>query len=165
MNNEIKRIFIDEAHYTESEYPFTIQPNFSTLGSIIEKSPQGPIIGFVFDDSNRSPLGFHETILYEEYNLSSNPIDILSFDNIFLETNIAQGKIFKGKKSGKIHNWTKPVDPGYKYVEKFAGGISWYMMDSKDFISGIGFKSKNENGHLVSFNGQSISFRLSFKEV
>ena len=23
------------------------------------------------------------------------------------------------------------VDPGYKYVEKFAGGVSWYMMEIK----------------------------------
>ena len=42
LNNEIKRIFIEEEHYTESNYPFTIKPNFSTLGSIIEISAQGP---------------------------------------------------------------------------------------------------------------------------
>ena len=57
------------------------------------------------------------------------------------------------------------VDPGYKYVEKFAGGISWYMMHSEDFILSIGFKLKNEIGNSVSFNGQSITFRLSIKEV
>ena len=73
--------------------------------------------------------------------------------------------IFKGRRTGVIHNWTMTVDPGYKYVEKFAGGISWYMMETKDFISSINFKLKNENGELVSFNGQSITFRLSIKEV
>ena len=51
LNNEIKRIIIDEELYTEANYPFTIKPNFSTLGSIIEKSPQRPIIGFMFNDS------------------------------------------------------------------------------------------------------------------
>ena len=40
LNNEIKRIIIDEEHYTEANYPFTMEPNFSTLGSIIEISPQ-----------------------------------------------------------------------------------------------------------------------------
>ena len=63
-------------------------------------------------------LGFDETILYNEYNLSPNPVDIFSFDNIFIHTNIAQGKIFKGKRSGIIHNCTMDVDPGYKYIEK-----------------------------------------------
>ena len=57
------------------------------------------------------------------------------------------------------------VDPGYKYVEQLSGGIGWYMMQSKDLISSICFKLKNENNQLVSFNGQSISFRLSIKEI
>ena len=57
------------------------------------------------------------------------------------------------------------VDPGYKYIGKFRGGIHWYMMESKDIISSICFKIKNENNQIVSFNGQSITFRLSIKEI
>ena len=57
------------------------------------------------------------------------------------------------------------VDPGYKFIEKFQGGIQWYMMENKDFISSISFKLRNENGEIVSFNGQSITFRLSIKDV
>ena len=72
--------------------------------------------------------------------------------------------IFKEKGSGKLFNWSMTVSTGYKYVEKFSGGNTWYMMNSKDVISSISFKLKKENGNLVSFNGQSISFRLSIKE-
>ena len=165
MNFEIKRIIIDKEHYTETNYPFTIKPNFSTLGSIVEIKPQGAIFGFVFDDSIGSLLGFDETILFEEYNLSPNPVDILSFDNIFIGCDIAQGMIFKGRRSGIIHNFTMDVDPGYKYIEKFRGGVQWYMMNTKDFISSINFKLKNENDNFVSFNGQSITFRPSIKEI
>ena len=118
LNNEIKRIIIDQEYYTETTYPFNIKPNFSTLGSIIEISTQGPLITFVPDDSTGDLLGFNKTTIFEEYNLSSNPVDILSFDNIFLECNIAQGMIFKGKRSGIIHNFTMDVDPGYKYISK-----------------------------------------------
>ena len=165
LNNEIKRIIIDQKHYTEAIYPFNIKPNFSTLGGIIEISTQGPIITFVPDDSIGDLLGFNKTTIFEEYNLSPNPVDILSFDNIFLECNIAKGMIFRGKRSGIIHNFTMDVDPGYKYIEKFRGGIQWYMIESKDIISSICFKLKNENDQIVSFNGQSITFRLSIKEV
>ena len=119
----------------------------------------------MFEDSIGNLLGFNQTILYEEYNLSPNPVDILSFDNIFIETDIAQGMIFKGKRTGIIHNWTTTVDPGYKYVERLSGGISWYLMESKDFISIVNLKLKTENGELVSLNGQSVTFRLSIKEV
>ena len=159
LNDEIKRINIDEEYYTKVNYPFTIKPKFSTLGSIIEIQPQGPMIGFVYDNSIDNLLGFNETILYKEYNLSPNPVDILSIDHIFIETDIAQGMIFWGKRSGIKHNFTMDVDPGYKYIEKFGGGVQWYMMYTKNFVSSICFTSKIENNDLVSFNGQSKTLR------
>ena len=165
LNNEIKRIIIDEEHHTEANYPFTIKPNFSTKGSIIEISTKGPVIAFVPDDSVRDLLGFKKTTIFEEYNLSPNPVDILSFDDFFLECKIAQSMIFKGKRSAILHNFTMDVDPGCKCIEKIRGGVQWYMMESKDIISSICFKLKNENNQLVSFNGQSITFRLSITEI
>ena len=73
--------------------------------------------------------------------------------------------IFKGKRTRVIHNFTMDVDPGYKYVEKVRGGVQWYMMESVDNISSLSFKLINQNGILVSFNGQSVTFRLSIKEI
>ena len=165
LNDEIKRIIINDEYFTKDTYPFVIKPNFSTLGSIIEISNEESAISFKAGDSIGSLLGFNKRSIYEEYNLSDNPVDIFSFDNIFIETDIAQGIIFKGRRSRTIHNFTMDVDPGYKYIEKFRGGISWYMLKTTDFISSINFKLKNENNELVSFNGQSVTFRLSIKEV
>ena len=119
----------------------------------------------MFDDSIRDLLGFNARSVYEDYNLSNNPVDIMPFDNIFLECDIVQGMIFNCRKSNIVHNFTMTVSPGYKYVEMFSGGFSWYMMQSKDIISSICFKLKNEKDQLVSFNGQSLTFRLSIKEI
>ena len=119
----------------------------------------------MFDDSIRDLLGFNARTLSEKYNSSPNPVDIISFNNIFIETDIAKGMIFKGKRSGIILNFTMSVSPGYKYICRFECGIQWYMMESKDVISSISFKLKNEDKELVSFNGQSISFRISIKEI
>ena len=58
LNNEIKRIIIDQEHYTETNYPINIKSNFSTLGSIIEISTRGPVITFAPDDSIGDTLGF-----------------------------------------------------------------------------------------------------------
>ena len=96
MNKEIKRIIIDANYFKGANYPFTIKPNFSTLGSLIEISSQGPVITFVPDDSIRDLLGFNKTT-FEEYILSPNPVNNLSIDNIFLECDIAQNMICKGK--------------------------------------------------------------------
>ena len=56
------------------------------------------------------------------------------------------------------------VSPGYKYIETFRGGVQWYMMETKDVISTFCFNLKNGNNQFVSFNGQSLTFRLSIKE-
>ena len=84
LNDEIKRIIINDEHFTEDNYPFVIKPNFSTLGSIVEISNEESAISFKASDSIGSPLGFNKRTIYEEFNLSDNPVDILSFDNIFI---------------------------------------------------------------------------------
>ena len=89
----------------------------------------------------------------------------MSFGNIFIEADVAQGMIFRGGRTGIIHNFTMDVNPGYKYIERFRGGVQLYMLQSKGIISSICFKLKNGNNQLVSFNGQSITFRLSIKEI
>ena len=165
LSGEIKRIVMDEEPYTESIYPFTIKHNFSTLGSIVEISTQGLVVTFVPDDSIRDLLGFNKTKIYEEYNLPPNPVDIFSFENIFLERDIAHCMIFKGIRSGIIQNFTMDVYLGYKYIEKFHGGVLRFVMESKDNISSTCFKLKNENNQRTSFNGQSITFRLWIKEI
>ena len=76
LNRETKKINIEKEHYTEAKHPFTIKQNTSTLGSIIEKSTQRPVITFVPDDFIRDLLGFNKTTIYEEYILSPNPVDI-----------------------------------------------------------------------------------------
>ena len=119
LNNEIKRrIVIEEGYSIEENYPFIIKPNFSTLGSIIEISSNitGSQIAFTPNDNIRDLLGFKPNVIHEEYNLSDYPLDILSFDNNFLECDIAQGMIFTGKRSGINHNFTMNVDPGYTYI-------------------------------------------------
>ena len=66
LDNEIKRYIIDEGHYSKNVYPFKIKPNFSTLGSLIEISLQGPIISFMFNDIIRDLLGFNARTLCEK---------------------------------------------------------------------------------------------------
>ena len=96
LSDEI-RIIIDEGHFTEADNPFTIKPNFSILGSIMEISKQESLISFLPDDSKRNVLGLYASTIYKQNNLPPNPADILSFDNIFLETIIAQARIIKLK--------------------------------------------------------------------
>ena len=87
---EIKRIIIEEGCFTEATNSFSIKPNFSTVGSIIGISlnSNGSQCAFTPDDSIRDLLGF-TLVLHEENNLSSDPVDVLSIDNILLQCDIA----------------------------------------------------------------------------
>ena len=69
LDKKTKRIIIGEDHLTQANYPIKIKPNFSTFGTIIEISSQGPIISFRFDDSIRDLSEFNARTLYEEYNI------------------------------------------------------------------------------------------------
>ena len=87
------------------------------------------------------------------------------FDSIFLDCAIALGIFFENRRSSIIHNFIMNENRGLRCVEKFRGGVHWYMMENKDFISNINFKLKKENNEIISFNGQKITFRLSIKEI
>ena len=106
----------------------------------------------------RDLLDFYSETILEKYNQSHNPVDIFQIKNNLLETAIAQGMIFKDERSGRIPKVTIDVDPGYTHIEIFHSGLSWYMMKSKNFTSNSSFIMKIENGSLVSFNGQSLTF-------
>ena len=66
LNDEFKRIIIDEGLFTQAKYPFRMEPKFSILGYNIKISPQGPINSFMYDDSIRDILGFHAITFSEE---------------------------------------------------------------------------------------------------
>ena len=118
------------------------------------------------NDRNRGVvLGFIPTIIHEVYIPSDNPVDILSFYIFSLETDIVHGLIFEGGRSGIFQNFTMDVYFQFKKLEKFRDEVHWYMMENKDFILNISFKTKNENANLVSFNDQTITFRSSTREV
>ena len=82
--------------------------------------------------------------LYEENNLSPNPVDILCFDNFFLGADIARRLIFREKRNGLTLYLTMDVDPGYNHIEKFSGAVEWFILGSKDFILSIKFEIKTK---------------------
>ena len=161
---DMKRITIEDGHFTEANYQFRMKPIFSRLLSHIEISRQKTLFKFLPDDNIKDRLIFNASKVYIEVNLSPNPVDNLSFDNFLLEFDITQRMIFKGRRSGISHNFTMDADPGYKHMENYRRGVQSYKIESKGFLSNISFKLKKEKGNLISFNGQSITFKSSMKQ-
>ena len=57
--------------------------------------------------------------MYDNYNLSYNPVNILPFDNFFLETGVANGLLFKSKRTRINRTSTKDGDRGYIFNKSF----------------------------------------------
>ena len=68
-------------------------------------------------------LGFDAVVIIELNISSSAPVDILSFVNFYLETDIAQGKIFRRKGTGTSKNFTMDFDPDYNIIKNFREGF------------------------------------------
>ena len=80
--------------FYEENNPFTIKPILSTLGSILEFFRRETLNNFIPDVSIQDFLGSNPDTLRKKLRLTRNPVDILSFDKIFLEFDIPQGIIF-----------------------------------------------------------------------
>ena len=80
-------------------------------------------LSFVHNDSIRDLLGFRPNVIYEEYNLSDNPVNTLSIAGKYLETDIAQSPVFKKERTGLIHKFTKNVYLGSKQLKT---SLRWY---------------------------------------
>ena len=127
LNDQIKRSNIEEGCFTEAKYPYFIKPDFSLSDSNKENSSNatGSEISFVHDDSIRDLLGFDSVVKNQKYTLSPNPVDIISFDKKFLETDTAQKLTFGDRRSGIIHEFAMAGDLGYKYIRKISAGLQW----------------------------------------
>ena len=69
---------------------------------------------FVQDDTLGDLLGFRQTKIHEDYNLSNKPVYILSFESVLFEKNFAEGMIFERKQNGKIHNFAMDAEHGFE---------------------------------------------------
>ena len=93
-----------------------IRPNFLTLGNNIEISSNitGTQIASIPNNSMRYLLVFKPVTIHAEQNLSHYPVDVLTFDDIFLQTDIPQGMIFIRNRSRKNHFFAMDVITGCK---------------------------------------------------
>ena len=90
MDLEIKRLMVLNGDSDGETIPITIKQDFSTQGSIMEIIDRWGIY-FTFDSTTRTILGADARVISGKYNLSDHQVDIISFDNIFIECDIAKG--------------------------------------------------------------------------
>ena len=136
--------------FSQDEYQFTIKPIFSTLGSIIELSGRKPLNDCVQDIGIGGLIGFDTVILYEKVIYHINQFTFSHLTAFSSKLTWPRKKV----KVQKNERFARDVDPGNSYIKKIRGGVQWYLVESKDFISNPSFKKnmKKLNQYLLTVN-------------
>ena len=108
-------------------------------------------------------LGFKQ----KEYKVSTmgeNNVDISNINSINILCDLVAPSYQDGKHAQIIYNFPYGSVPhGYRIIEKPSTPI--YMPVINKSISSINFKIVCQNGNVIDFNGENISFSLHLKQV
>lgn len=154
LNNEIQRL-------TNSKVK--IEVDIPTTKSILLIT-KGNSISFT-EKSFHKLLGFKEQIKYDqERNVSENIIQIIDISTINIECSIINGAYKNGKRSNIIHSFPSNTVPlGYKFIERISPPI--YLPIFVKAFDNITIRIIDQNGNLISFNGEEMSIYLHLKQV
>lgn len=137
----------------------SLKPNNNTLRSVIECSHP---IDFRPSDSIGRLLGFTRRLLEANSRHSSDlPVTILKINALRVECNITTGAYINGQKVHTIHEFFPSVPPGYKIIEVPSQVI--YLPVAVKSIDQLQLRIVDQDGHLVNFQGETITIRLHVK--
>ena len=80
--------------------------------------------------------------------MSDNDVHVIPIDNISIQNDFDERMVFKGSRTGAFLKFTIDVNPGYIYIEKFNGGIKWFMIEPVDYISSSFFQNAEHRSKI-----------------
>lgn len=166
INKEIKRQLIANG---DDKNAISLSANVSRLTSIVSIENSSYRVNFGVEHSIGSILGFGgqtggPLIFGFGYNESPNIVDIMQVNTILVNIDIIMGSYVNGSPSPTIYSFYPEVAPGYKIVERPNPSLIYYPVSRND-ISRMRVWLADQNGNLVDFRGETITLRISIREV
>ena len=158
INNEIQRQLT-----LNGDSGISIIINQPTLGSIVNITGAGYQVDFTVVNSIGSTLGFNPVLLTTGYNISPNPVNILSISSLLVNCSIIKDSYLNSSPYQTLYSFFPNVSPGYKVVETPIN-IVYLPVISRD-ITSIRIWITDQDGNIVSLNGENIFLRLEIKRL
>lgn len=159
--SDIERLINVELEKRGKNYFFSLKANHNTLKSIIKCTID---IDFRPDDCIGPLLGFSKRLLEANgTHESDTPVNILSINALCIYCNIASGSYTNGQPSHIIHEFFPTVPVGFKIVESPDQII--YLPINVNVIDELIIKILDQDGNLVSFEGEVITVGLHLKKL
>lgn len=133
----------------------------NTLKAIMEIE-NGYVVDFRPNNSLREMLGFESQLYSDEFNQSTNPVDIMRVNTWLIKADIISGSYLNGKKENVLYSFYPNVSPGYKVVER-AVNLS-FLRINQSTISSMRIKITDQDGKLLDLRGEKTTIRLHIKE-
>ena len=157
INSEIQRLM-----RLNGDSGIEISINYHTLGSVVKISPEYQV-DFTVSNSLASTLGFGSVVLSQGYNISPNIVKILSVNSVLVNCSIVGNSYLNTSQFPVLYSFFPNVKPGYKVVQDPVNVV--YLPVNSNQIGSIRIWLTDQNGDLLDFRGETITCRLSFKEI
>ena len=158
INSEIQRLM-----QLNGDSGIEITINYHTLGSVVNITPATYQVNFKVANSLAQTLGFGSVILSQGYNISPNIVKILTVNSILVNCNIVGNSYLNSKQFPVLYSFFPNVKPGYKVVQDPVNVV--YLPINGDQIQNIRIWLTDQDGHALDFRGETITCRLSFKQI
>lgn len=138
---------------------FSLEPDEVTLKSALTCSNA---IDFTVTDNIARLLGFNEKVYGPNIrHVSTNIVDILQVNTIYVECNIATGSYDNGQSSKAIHAFFPSVPAGYKIIEVPKSLVYYPLNTTTVYNAEVTLRS--QSGKIVDLRGETLTLRLHIR--
>jgi len=156
INSEINRLMT-----LNGDTGIAISANTITLGSVVNITPATTKVDFTVANSLASLLGFTSVVLSAGYNVSPNPVNIITINQILVNCDIIGNSYLNGAPFPSIYSFPINVNTGERFTEQPNNIV--YFPVVKFFLNSIRIWITDQDGNPINLGGQNVVARLHFK--
>jgi len=139
----------------------TVSANTITLGSVVDIKPAATRVDFTVANSLASLLGFNSVMLTAGYNVSPNPVDIITINQILVNCDNIGNSYLNNSPFPAIHLFPINVNTGERFTEQPNNIV--YFPVVKFLVDSIKLWISDQDGNPINLGGQNLVARLHFK--
>jgi len=158
INSEINRLMT-----VNGDTGTTISANPITLGSVVNITPALTGVDFTISNSLASLLGFGSVEMGTGYNISPNPVDIITINQILVNCDIIGNLYLNNSPFPAIYSFPINVSTGERFTEQPNNIV--YFPVVKFLVDSIKLWVSDQDGNLINLGDQNLVCRLHFKYV
>ena len=164
IENEIKRLMIENNHWDEKDIPFTLSLNLNVFKSVIDIKNDKFSIDFTRPKTFRNLLGFDSKVLKKGYNKSDNTVQITSASSILIKCSIISGGYLNGESSNILYSLPAYLVPvGYKINVEVSERM--YLPVNTRVIQEIVFEIVDNNNKPLDFKNEQVALALHLRQI